>query len=272
MKGIKEKIYLFSSISLMALSIVACGTKESEAPVSKQFAVKNINEIYIKTVGENIKLHSTTETDIKVDIGEIKDVKVKENGEKLEVITEHSSSIVNLKTATVHIYLPEKTYEKIDVKTESGEVIGENIASEQLNLYSDSSDMTIKEYKGNNIKGVSKSGGITLQGVEGSFDIQNDTGEVNVSAVSNLKNESKIKTESSHININFKREPKNLEVDLSTRAGQIKNEFSLSTGEKGNNHKVKGRIGTGKGNDTKLTVQSMTGTIELKRNESVKQL
>jgi len=59
---------------------------------------------------------------------------------------------------------------------------------------------------------------------------------------------------------------------LSTRAGQIKNEFSLSTGEKGNNHKVKGRIGTGKGNDTKLTVQSMTGTIELKRNESVKQL
>ncbi|MBO1578592.1 DUF4097 family beta strand repeat-containing protein [Bacillus sp. XF8] len=263
----KGKIYVCSFITLMILSLVACDTKKNESSVSKQFTAKNINEIYIKTVGENIKLHSTVEKDIRVDIEEIKDVKMKETGEKLEVITENSSSIVNFKTATVHIYLPEKTYKKIDVKTESGKVIGENIASEQLNLYSDSSDMTIKEYKGNNIKGVSKSGGVTLQGVEGSFDIQNNTGEVNVSAASNLKNESKIKTESSHININFKKEPTNLEVDLSTRAGQIKNEFSLSSGEKGNDHKVRGHIGSGKENDTKLTAQSMTGTIELKRDE-----
>nr|WP_231503928.1 hypothetical protein [Bacillus sp. UNC437CL72CviS29] len=90
---------------------------------------------------------------------------------------------------------------------------------------------------------------------------------MNVSGASNLKNESKIKTESSNINIDFKKEPENLEIDLSTRAGQIKNEFSLSTAEKGDNHKVKGRIGTGKENDTKLIVQSMTGTIELKRDK-----
>lgn len=263
----KEKVYVFSFLSLMIVSLVACDPKENESSVSQKFTAKNINEIYIKTVGENIKLHSTTEKDIKVNIGEMKGLKVKEDREKLEVITENSSSIVNLKTATVHIYIPEKTYKRIDVKTESGEVIGENIVSEQLNLYSDSSDMTIKEYKGNNIKGVSKSGGITLQGVEGSLDIQNNTGEVNVSTASNLKNESKIKTESSNINIKLEKEPTNLEIELSTHAGQIKNDFSLSSGEKGNDHKVKGHIGTGKGDDTKLTVQSMTGTIELKRNE-----
>ncbi|MBY0595277.1 DUF4097 family beta strand repeat-containing protein [Bacillus bingmayongensis] len=266
MKSIKDKMYLFSFISVMTLCLVACDTKENAAPVSKKFAAENINEIYVKTAGQNIKLHSTTGKDIKVDTGEMKDLKVKEDGEKLEIITENSSSIVNLKTATVHIYLPEKAYEKIDIKTESGEVIGENITSKQLDLYSDSSNMTIKDYKGNHIKGVSNSGGITLQGIEGSFDIQNNTGEVNVSAASNLKNESEIKTESSHININFKKEPTNLEVDLSTRAGQIKNEFSLSSGEKGNDHKVRGHIGSGKENDAKLIVQSMTGTIELKRN------
>ncbi|MCI0764076.1 DUF4097 family beta strand repeat-containing protein [Bacillus sp. TL12] len=267
MRTIKEKIYLFSFISTMILSLVACDEKGNEAPVSKKFAAENINEIYVKTVGQNIKLHSTTGKDIKVDTGEMKDLKVKEDGEKLEIITENSSSIVNLKTAAVHIYLPEKVYEKIDIKTESGEVIGENITSKQLNLYSDSSDMTIKDYKGNSIKGVSESGGITLQGVEGSFDIQNNTGEVNVSAASNLKNESKIKTESSNVNIQLRKEPTSLEVDLSTPAGKIKNEFSLSTGEKGNDHKVKGHIGTGKENDTKLTVHSMTGKIELRHEK-----
>lgn len=263
----KGEIYMFSFISVMILCLVACDTKANEAPVSKKFTAKNINEIYIKTVGENIKLHSTTDKNIKVNIGEVKDTKAKEEGERLEIITENSSAILNLKTATVHVYLPEKTYKKINVKTESGEVVGENIASKQLDLYSDSSDITIKNYKDGNIKGVSKSGGITLRGVEGKFDIQNDTGVVNVSGASNLKNESKIKTESSNINIDFKKELENLEIDLSTRAGQIKNEFSLSTAEKGDNHKVKGRIGTGKENDTKLIVQSMTGTIELKRDK-----
>ncbi|KEK22996.1 DUF4097 family beta strand repeat-containing protein [Bacillus gaemokensis] len=267
MKGLKEKVYLFSFLSVMTLSLVACDAKEDEEIVSKKFAAENINEIYVKTAGQNIKLHSTTEKDIKVDIGGVKDAKVKEDGEKLEVITENSSSIVNLKTATVHVYLPEKIYKKIDVKTESGEVVGENIASKQLDLYSDSSDMTIKNYKGENIKGVSKSGEITLQGVEGTFDIQNNTGEVNVSTVSELRGKSQIKTESSNININFKKEPRNLEVDLSTRAGQIKNDFSLSSDKQGNDHSVKGRIGNGKENDIKLTVQSMTGKIELKHDE-----
>ena len=65
---------------------------------------------------------------------------------------------------------------------------------------------------------------------------------------------------------------KNINEIYIKTTGQIKNDFSLSSGEKGNDHKVKGHIGTGKGNDTKLTAQSMTGTIELKSNESVKQL
>ncbi|MEY8346851.1 DUF4097 family beta strand repeat-containing protein [Bacillus cereus] len=267
MRTIKEKVYLFSFISTMILSLVACDEKGNEAPVSKKFAAENINEIYVKTVGQNIKLHSTTGKDIKVDTGEMKDLKVKEDGEKLEIITENSSSIVNLKTATVHIYLPEKAYKKIDIKTESGEVIGENITSKQLDLHSDSSDMTIKDYKGNSIKGVSESGGITLQEVEGGFDIQTNTGEVNVTTAFSFKNESKIKTESSHIHIKLEKEPENLEVDLSTQAGKIKNDFSLSSVEKGNSHKVKGRIGTGQENDAKLTVESMTGTIALKRDK-----
>lgn len=263
----KERIYVFLLISIITLSLVACGTRENESSVSKQFTAKHINEIYIKTVGENIKVHSTAEKDIKVDTGEMKDVKVKADGDKLEIIIKNSPSIVNLKTATVQIYLPEKIYKKIDIETESGEIIGENMSSKQLDLYSDSSDMTIKNYKGDEIKGVSKSGGITLQEVEGSFDIQNNTGEVNVSTASNLKNENIIKTESSHINIKLEKEPENLELDLSTQAGRIKSDFSLSSGERGNDHKVKGRIGIGKENDTKLTVKSMTGKIELKRDK-----
>lgn len=53
-------------------------------------------------------------------------------------------------------------------------------------------------------------------------------GEVNVSTISELRGKSQIKTESSNINIGFKKEPRNLGVDLSTRAGQINNDFSLS--------------------------------------------
>lgn len=267
MKVMKGKRYMFLCISLMIVSLVACGTKENELADTKQFDAEHINEIYVKTVGENIKLYSTVEKNIKIDTGDTEGVKVKADGDKLEIIIENAPSIVNLKTATVQIYLPKKIYKKIDVETESGEVIGENMSSKKLDLYSDSSDMTIKNYKGDQMEGVSESGGITLQEVEGSFDIQTNTGEINVTTAFSVKNESKIKTESSHIHIKLEKEPENLEVDLSTQAGKIENDFSLSSVEKGNSHKVKGRIGTGQENDAKLTVESMTGTITLKRDK-----
>ncbi|MEH7458384.1 hypothetical protein V7183_14515 [Bacillus sp. JJ1127] len=94
MKNIKEKMYLFSFISVMTLNLVACDANKNEATVSKKFAAKNINEIHVKTIGQDIKLHSTSEKSIIVDTGEVKDAKIKEDGEKLEIITENSSSIL----------------------------------------------------------------------------------------------------------------------------------------------------------------------------------
>ena len=62
MKNIKEKMYLFSFISVMTLNLVACDANKNEATVSKKFAAKNINEIHVKTIGQDIKVHSTSKS------------------------------------------------------------------------------------------------------------------------------------------------------------------------------------------------------------------
>ncbi|MEN1935215.1 DUF4097 family beta strand repeat-containing protein [Paenibacillus sp. 102] len=269
MKNIKSKLCLISLTGMLAAGLVACDSAESGADVgaSKKVGSQNISEVYVKTDGQNIEFHSTNESEIKVDSGKIKNPKIKEEGNKLEIDAGESSAGINFKTATMHIYVPKKTYDKIEATTVSGKVTAEDISAKQLKLSNDSGDTTLENYKGENITSTSKSGVITFKGIESDFDIQNNTGDVNVSMVKDLKNEGKIKTESGSVDISFTKEPKGLAVDFSTRAGKIKNEYPLSSGEKGNDNKVKGNIGSEKSDGAKLIVESSTGTINLKSGE-----
>lgn len=246
---------------LLTISLVAC---KSEGSGNKIIDSKHIDEIYVNTDGQNVELQPTSEKNVKVESDKLKDIKIEEKENMVTIDAGESSAGITLETPTIRIYVPEKVYEKIEVKTVSGDVEAEQIEAKTMQLWNDSGNIIVDNYKGEKIESTSKSGEITLKEIDSDFEIYNDTGEVHVLMIKGINSEGKIETQSGNVNISFAQEPKDIAIDVGASSGRIKNNYEISSLQKETDNKLKGKIGSG---TSKLTVKSVTGTIHLGSGE-----
>lgn len=262
MKNLNSKLIIGLSVGFLSLIISGCGSDSASKNETKSFEGQKVEEIYIKTGGQNIELRPSSNEEIKVSMNTDKELPAKVNGNVLTVDIKESSDFINFKTDTVYVDVPGETYKKISLITTSGNIKGKDLNTEELTLNSDSGEIDIDGYNGNKIIGEFVASNVKLEGINGDLAIKNDTGNVSVFHKGIFENDSSISSNTGKVELNIESKPKNLLVDAVTESGKIRT--SLFTSDeitsKGAGNKLKSEIGSG---GPTLSIRSYSGDINI---------
>lgn len=259
MKKIKRKFISLGSIGLLVLGLTACNSKNTK---EETYNVEKVNEIVVKTDGQDIEVRPTDDKNVKVSMKGAKEIPAQINGDVLTINIEESSGFINLKTKTLYVDVPEKIYKKVSIITTSGNVSGEKIKAEELIFTSDSGDIDINGYEGKKITGKVVSGHIKLEKVDGDLAVKNADGNISITHNGTLEHDSDITSHSGKIDIQFLKKPNDLKMDASTESGKIKTSLFPSDDivSKGAGYKLSSQLGS-KG--PALIIHSSSGNISL---------
>lgn len=251
--------------AVLALSLSGCDSKPSVNSAGKTFDGTQVEEIILNTDGQNIEIRPAGSSEIKVSTKGGKEAIAELNGGVLDVNYGRSSSLVNFKTDTLQVELPDKQFRKISLTAFAGQIKGEGLKADELVFIGDSGRLEIKGFEGNHIQGKVASGDIELTGITGDFHIENDAGNVKVSHNGQLGQGSSIRTGTGKVEMAFENAPGVLEIDASTESGRI--ESSLTSASEviaaGAGQELKAKIGSA-ADAPNLTIKSSSGSIYIK--------
>ncbi|WP_026673324.1 DUF4097 family beta strand repeat-containing protein [Alkalihalobacterium bogoriense] len=261
MKSLKLNILSVIFAIIIMLNMTAC-SDSSNIVNSESIPGDGIEELIIKTMGQNIQLQPSHDDDFKVAMKNDKNLSIETKGNVLTIDASRSSKIINFKSETLIIEFPERVYNTIDVVTASGNISGKDIQAENLILTVSSGDIYLNGFKGNRIHGDVVSGNVTLEKITGSMQIANETGVTSIQHDGNFIDDSNISTLSGKINFTFKNEPQNVFIDVSTEAGNIQTTLFSSNmiQSQGGGKKLFAELGSG---GSTLTLKSSSGLITL---------
>ncbi|GAA0133850.1 hypothetical protein YSY43_06900 [Paenibacillus sp. YSY-4.3] len=262
-RKIKMMTMVFAAVMVLFLS--GCDSKPSANSAGKIFDGKQVEEIVIKTDGQNIEIRPASSAEIKVSTKGGKEISAELNDGVLDVNYGSSSALVNFKTDTLQIELPDKQFAKISLTTFAGQIKGEGLKADELMFTGDSGSLEINGFEGKRIQGKIAAGDIELTGIAGDFIIENDAGNVKVSHNGQLAHESSIRTETGNVEMTFENAPNALEIDASTESGKIESSLTSASdvNATGAGQELKATIGTSAGAPN-LTIKSSAGSIYIK--------
>lgn len=258
-----KKITALVLAGVLALTLAGCGSKASSA--GKTFDGGQVEEIIIKTDGQNIEILPAGSGEIKVSTKAGKEIHADLSGGVLDINYGSSSNLVNLKTDTLQVELPDKQFRKISLTTFAGKIQGKGLKADELVFQGDSGSLEINGFEGNQIQGKIVAGDIQLSGVAGDFKIENDAGNVKVSHTGKLAQESSIRTGTGKVEMTFDNVPSALEINASTESGKIESSLASASdvNAAGAGQQLKATIGSAAGAPS-LTIKSSSGSIYLK--------
>ena len=207
MKSLKSRIMLIMCIGFLSFVISGCGLNQDSKNETKSFEGNEVEEIYIKTGAQNIELRPSNDAYIKVSMKTALELPAKLSGNVLTVDVEESDNMINIKTETLYVDLPGEVYKKISLITTSGNITGEKLNTDELVLTSDSGEIDINGFDGKMLKGEIVAGNVTLKGINGDLDINNDTGNVTVSHKGIFQNDSSIRSNTGKVEVEFENKP-----------------------------------------------------------------
>lgn len=193
----KKFYYFLIALCLPVISLTGC---KSEENTEYTFSQEEAGQIYIHTDGQNIQLIPTDAKDIKLSMTSKDSWEADSKDGILTVDIKSSSSIINIKTQTLYISLPSKTYEKIELITASGKITAEKIQAAVFSAKTDSGNISIKNIAGDinaktnsgKIKSslsissniVPEDGGYSLKGSIESDKNQEEASEISLNSIS----------------------------------------------------------------------------------------
>ncbi|OEH94412.1 DUF4097 family beta strand repeat-containing protein [Bacillus solimangrovi] len=262
MRKLNNRMITLFSIGFMVLLLGACNSDSASNFESKSFEGGNVEEIYVKADGQNIEVRPSNDSTVKVNMEDVEDIPATVEGNVLKVNLENSSGIVNLKTKTLYLDVPNTMYKKISLISTSGNISGEGLKAEELVFTTDSGNISINGIDSNKLFSENVAGNVELENANGDFVITNQTGNIILSHNGMLGSDSNINTLSGKIVVNFNQKPNSLIVDAATESGKIKT--SLFAAEKiisqGAGNKLQSELGA---NGPKLSIHTLSGSINL---------
>ncbi|WP_445506039.1 DUF4097 family beta strand repeat-containing protein [Niallia sp. 03190] len=262
MKNLSSKLVLILNVGIICSIISGCGSNSLSKNETKSFEGQKIEEINIKTGGQNIEFRPSNGKEVTVKMKAEKELPAKVEDNVLSVVIEDSSDFINFKTETLYVDIPKDTYKKINLVTTSGNITGEDLKAEKLILTADSGEININGFEGDKVKGEVVSGNVKLVNIMGDLSIENDTGNVSVSHKGTFKNDSSISSNSGEIEAKLEDKPNSLQIDAATESGKIKTSLFSSkeiiTKDAGS--KLKSEIGS---EGPTLSLHSSSGNINI---------
>jgi hypothetical protein len=267
--------FLISGIIFLAIGgLSSVVINAGQVKASKVFLARDITQININTVNTDINIIPAADKNIEVDFygnittslaGKMPQLNAYQEGGVLNVFIDYPNAAVfdfiNAATLTLDIYVPQEFSGGIFAETISGSLKAGKFKLENFEFKSMSGSLEASSISASDIKINSTSGKVVLRDVEGSIDISNISGNVELmlrSIVSDLN----IKTISGRVAVSLPGKSE-FNFELGSISGSIENEFGAQI-KFADGRNIEGTVGTGV---NKLTVNTTSGEIKLNKGQ-----
>lgn len=201
------------------------------------FTSRNIDSMIIKVdVGEvNIKESKNDEIDVHLHGSIAKKLKdqigfsVEENGSTVEVNVSQRENTFFLQIPFINadfnsnrvldVSVPKELLNKLDVKTDVGEIAINGIDVEELKAHSDVGEIYVNGFTGIG-DFQSNVGEVELENISGKIKAQTDTGEIDLK-VAEMTDDIELSSDVGEVTVSFAKEPNNIGFDLSSDIGEV---------------------------------------------------
>lgn len=150
---------------------------------------------------------------------------VKVKGDTLFVELQEKSWInfnfgINMRSAEITIYLPEKVYEEITVITSNGSVEANTIKGDSLSFESDNGSVFLEDISGKDVYAETNNGKVSLKNIEGTIDAESDNGSISLET-KNLDQHISLSTDNGAIEVQTENKPTNATITTTNDLGGI---------------------------------------------------
>lgn len=121
---------------------------------------------------------------------------------------------------TLTVYLPERQYERLQVETDNGRIIAEQLQATDLHLETDNGRIELKHVDAETVNVKTDNGKIVLENVTGQMKAKTDNGQISV-VTSDLEDSLDLETDNGKIEIQTEKEPTNAVIDAKTDNGRV---------------------------------------------------
>jgi lia operon protein LiaG len=233
----------------------------------------DISSIEINISSADLMLHPSGENEIIVEMnGKIskklkKKLKldVQESGNKLTIglLGEEQIKLnigVLIVDTRVEVFLPQKIYDSLNIKTSSGDMEIQDFKAKETILKTSSGSLMIRDFHGKEHHFQSSSGEIILENVTGDITAESSSGDISIQ-LENETGDIDAKTSSGDVTIEYRDQPASLNLDFKGSSGDGEILIDGVKFEENSEHKIRGTIGSG---DYKLNVRTSSGDFVLR--------
>ena len=249
------------------------GNEAEKIDMKKTLDAEGINGITIDGELAEIHIHTHDQSKITAEVtgrvgkNVVTDFQADTSGQSATIkLSQDQKSPIsfNWPEPKLNVYIPDKMYETLTLKTSFGDLRSDQkLSAKKINVNADDGDVVLNGFQGEIIKGTIKFGNMTLQQLDASVDLKTDGGNVNVSPIAELKGQNQINAQFGDVNIKLPQEPEGLTLDLRANFGEIHSDFSVVKSSDSQENVLKGSIGKPATNSPTLLVITDSGHISL---------
>ena len=260
------------SISMIAFLLIIIGVVGSvltfEKPASKSDWVtaertigdEHIENIQITADHTNIEVISVPDASVKLEMSGMdpeNDLSASVDGTTLSIQVEHrKNSLFQFdllaSVSSLKVYVPEKAYDLLQIESDNGRIIGENLQANTLDVNTDNGLIELRHMNTSTTVAKTDNGKIILEYIEGDIRAETDNGAISL-ITSHLDREIELHTDIGMIEIKTDQKPTNAVIDANVEVGKISifGESNASTVFGNGDHSISLSTDVGKINVTK---------------------
>jgi DUF4097 and DUF4098 domain-containing protein YvlB len=267
--------FLISGIIFLAIGgLSSVVINAGQAKTSKIFPARDTVQINVNTVNTDINIIPSADKNIKIDFygniatslaRKVPELAAQQEGGVLNIVINYPNAAVldfiNAETLKLDIYVPQEFSGGIFAETISGSLKIEKFNLKNLEFKSLSGSIAASSLTVSDIKINSTSGKVVFADTEGSINISNISGNVEL-AIRSLISDLNIKTISGRVTVSLP-DKSEFNFELGSISGNIENEFGAQI-KFADGRKIEGTVGQGA---NMLTVNTTSGEIKLKKGQ-----
>lgn len=165
-------------------------------------------------------------------------------------------SMINLKLI---IELPERLWETVEIDSDTGNIVIEQLQAEAVNVKSDIGNLKASDYEIKEFIFKTNTGNVTLLDGSGILKGKTDIGNIRVETVQ-LRNDISLQSETGNVTINVDKQPESATIRIQKEIGNSKIDWDGFTEENDKKYSVSGLIGSG---EITIDIKSEIGNIKL---------
>lgn len=127
---------------------------------------------------------------------------------------------INMRSAEITIYLPEKVFEDITVITSNGSIEANTIKGGTLSFESDNGAVFLEDIIGKDVYAETNNGKVSLKNIEGTLEAESDNGAISLET-KNLDQHISLSTDNGAIEVKTENEPTNATITATNDLGGI---------------------------------------------------